>query len=105
MDYANKFGTATLTPVGPVVHVRTVVGTTVIDDGYGFDMDTAEKLALITENARLQPSYNMARRLCYVMLHHSPSQVQVCRLDRLTYVGGDPSETLNHLNNCQPALI
>lgn len=53
MEYTNRFGTATLTQVGPIVHVKTIDGATVIDDGYGFDVDTAMKLALITENARV----------------------------------------------------
>lgn len=105
MNYTNRYGEATLTPVGPIVHVSTVRGEQVIDDGYGFDMDTAGKLALITENRRLQPAYNMVRRLSYVMLHHSPSDVQICRLDHLNYTGGDPWDTLNYLNKLQPSMV
>lgn len=98
MDYENQYGTATLTPVGPVVHVSTVVGVDVIDAGYGFDLDTAAKLALITENAQLQPAYSMERRQAYVLHHHSPSTVQVCRLDALVCTEIDPHATLDRLN-------
>lgn len=105
MDYANKYGNATLTPIGPTVHVSKICGEDVIDSGYGFDMDTAAKLALITENDRLQPAFNMTRKLAYVVLHHSPSDVQVCRLDALAYTGGDPHSTLNFLNKCQPPIF
>jgi hypothetical protein len=105
MDYSNKYGTATLTPVGPVVHVSAVVGTEVIDSGYGFDMDTAAKLALVTENFRLQPSYNMERKRFYVMYHHTPSTVQVCRLDALACTEEDPHATLSYLNKCDPVVM
>lgn len=98
MDYRNKFGTATLTPVGPIVHVSEVVGSEVIDAGYGFDLTTAAQLALVTENARLQPAYNMARSQSYVLCHHSPSTVQVCRLDALSCTETDPHATLDRLN-------
>lgn len=99
MDYKNQYGSATLTPVGPTVHVSKVVGADVIDAGYGFDLDAAAKLSLITENARLQPAYNMARRQCYVLYHHSPSEVQVCRLDALVSTEADPHATLDRLNS------
>ena len=105
MDYKNKYGTATLTPIGPIVHVSKVVGAEVIDAGYGFDMATAERLALVTENARLQPAYNMARRQCYVVCHHSPSEVQVCRLDALVCTETDPHATLNRLNKYAQMVV
>lgn len=98
MDYQNQYGSATLTPIGPVIPVSKVVGADVIDAGYGFDLDTAAKLALVTENARLQPAYNMARRQCYVIYHHSPSTVQVCRLDALACTEDAPHVTLDRLN-------
>lgn len=105
MNYSNKYGTATLTPVGPIVHVSAVVGTDVIDSGHGFDIDTAAKLALVTENFKLQPSYNMARKKCYVMYHHTPSTVQVCRLDALDCTENDPHTTLDYLNRCAPVAM
>lgn len=98
MDYKNRYGTAALTPVGPVTPVSKIVGVDVIDAGYGFDLDTAAKLALVTENARLQPAFNMARRQCYVLYHHSPNTVQVCRLDSLVCTEADPHATLDRLN-------
>lgn len=98
MDYSNKYGTATLTPVGPVVHVSDVVGSDVVDAGYGFDIGTSAKLALITENVSLQPAFNMARRQGYVLYHHTSSTVQVCRLDALTCTQDDPHATLDRLN-------
>ena len=98
MDYKNQYGTATLTLVGPIIHVSKVVGADVIGAGYGFDLDTAAKLALITENARLQPAYNMALRQFYVLFHHSPSEVQVCKLDALASTEAEPHVTLERLN-------
>ena len=98
MDYKNKYGTATLTPVGPIIHVSEVVGSEVIDAGYGFDLTTSAKLALITENVRLQPAYNMVRCQSYVIYHHTPSAVQVCRLDALVCTEADPHATLDWLN-------
>lgn len=97
MDYKNEYGTATLTPVGPITHVSAIVGQEVIAAGYGFSIDTAAKLALITENHRLQPSYNMALRQCYVLFHHTPSEVQVCRLDQLECTEVNPHATLANL--------
>lgn len=105
MDYSNKCGTATLTPVGPIVHVSAVVGTEVIDAGHGFDIDTAAKLALVTENCKLQPSYNMERKQCYVLYHHTPSTVQVCRLDALACTEDDPHATLDYLNKRAPVAM
>lgn len=90
MKYTSEYGTATLTPIGPELHVSRVDGTSIIDEGFGFDIDTAAKLVLITGNQHLQPAYNMSRRMCYVVYHHSPNMVQVCRLDKLNYIGEDP---------------
>lgn len=98
LDFKNRFGTATLTLVGPTIPVSTVVGAEVINAGYGFDMDTAAKLALITENARLQPAYNMELRQWYVLFHHSPSDVQVCRVDAVVCTEADPHAMLDRLN-------
>lgn len=99
MNYSNKYGTAVLTPLGSIIHVSDIVGSDVVDAGYGFDTDTAEKLALITENVRLQPSFNMARRQWYVVYHHTSNTVQVCRLDELTCTEDEPRATLARLNN------
>ena len=105
MEYSNKYGIATLTPVGPIIHVSKVNGAEVIGDGYGHDIDTAAKLALVTENHKLQPAYNMALKKCYVLFHHTPSTVQVCRLDALVCHESDPHGTLDLLNRCAPAMM
>lgn len=47
----------------------------------------------------------MARRLCYVMKHHGPSMVQVCRLDMLDCTEEDPDSTLRMLNAGMPVFF
>jgi len=105
MDYANRYGSATLSPVGPVMRVSDVIGASVIDAGHSFDLKTAAQLALVTGNVGLQLAYNMARRMCYVVKHHSPSTVQVCHLDKLECTEDDPDSTLRMLNAGMPAFF
>lgn len=104
MQYSNRYGAAEISLIGEVVHVSEINGAAVVNAGYGFDIDTAEKLALITENRHLQPAYNRATKSFYVMYHHTSIMVQVCRLDGLTYTGGDPRLTIEQLNRCQYSL-
>lgn len=91
MIYKNRHGEAELKLHGDIVHVSTVRGACPLL----FDMDTAEKLLLITENRKIQVAcvYPDLTKL-YAVYHHTSSAVQVAEIVSLKYTGGNPSHAI-----------
>ena len=61
-----------------------------------FDLDTAEKIALITENRRVQicPHLFPVDGLAYLILHDSPSTAAICSVNIEAFVCDTPAAAM-----------
>lgn len=92
LDFQNRYGRLTLKLVSDVRPVKGIRGVD-IDDCHKFDMDTAEKIALITDNRGIQLCYGAGARL-YVVAHDTPSTCAVARIETMSYVGQNPAQEI-----------
>lgn len=94
-QFENVFGCVTFVPVTEAMHVSKIRGAD-LDPGCLFDIETAEKVALITENRHIQlcSFKTVDGWRCYVVLHETASTAAVAKLDALTYVGKTPAHEL-----------
>lgn len=79
--YANQYGKLEIETVGPYQAVREVD----TDLAERFSIDTAERIALITDNRRIQLCPARNRRDMYLMHHESISVVAPCRIISLSF--------------------
>lgn len=95
LDFQNRYGRLTLSLVSEVRPVNEIHGVD-LDDAIKFDIDTAERIALITDNRGIQiaPHKVGDKWRCYVVVHDSPSTVAVAKIETLDYVGRDPKQEL-----------
>lgn len=96
-QFHNKFGSVTLRPIADVTHVKNIRGAE-LDAGCMFDVETAEKLALITENRRIQicPFKGPKGWQCYAVLHETEATAAVAEIAELTYTGGIPAKEIHN---------
>ncbi len=92
LHFKNKYGTLTLKLVSAVMPVDSIHGAD-IDNAYKFDLKTAEKVALITENRRIQIGGTNAHD-CYVVAHESVSTAAIARIETMDYMSGVPAQEL-----------
>lgn len=92
LNFKNGYGTLTLALVSAVMPVDAIRGADV-DVAYKFDLETAEKVALITENRRVQIGGTNAHD-CYVVAHESVSTAAIARIETMNYVGGVPAHEI-----------
>lgn len=92
LNFKNGYGTLTLALVSAVMPVDAIRGADV-DDAHKFDLETAEKVALITENRRVQIGGTNAHD-CYVVAHESVSTAAIARIETMNYVGGVPAHEI-----------
>lgn len=105
--YQNKFGNVTFRPIAEVTHVKNIRGAA-LDARCMFDVATAEKIALITENRRIQicPFKGADGWRCYVVLHESESTAAVAEIEELNYTGGVPAQEIHNARRADvPAHI
>jgi hypothetical protein len=98
--YSNRFGTVEITPVTPFMPVSSIRKTHPQAQENTFDLHTAEKIALITENRRIQlcPHFPIDG-LAYLVLHDSPSMAAICRVNVLEFsCATSPAEMIETLN-------
>lgn len=106
VKFKNEFGALTLTPVTGFMPVSQISSKHPLAAESSFDMETAEKVALITGNRGIQlvlhyPLNNKA----FVVLHDSPATAAICSASLEEFqCTGTPAEMLNTLNRgFQPA--
>lgn len=92
LHFKNGYGTLTLKLVSAVMPVDSIRGAD-IADAYKFDLHTAEKVALITGNRRIQIGGTNAHD-CYVVAHESTSTAAIACIETMNYVGGVPAKEL-----------
>ncbi|HAY3553782.1 hypothetical protein [Elizabethkingia meningoseptica] len=83
--YKNKYGSLKLIPVSDLMKVSNIKGVD-IDKKYKFDINTAEKVALITENYDTQISFGFPiTNHAYIIKHESSSTGYICELSELNF--------------------
>lgn len=95
-QFENRFGSVSFRPIAEVTHVKNIRGAD-LDARCMFDVETAEKIALITENRRIQicPYKGADGWRCYVVLHESESTAAVAEIEGLNYTGGVPAAEIH----------
>lgn len=96
LDFQNRYGRLSLSLVSDVRAVKDIHGKD-IDDCHKFAIDTAEKIALITDNRGIQicPTKGDAGWLCYVVAHETPSTAAIARIEAIEYLGGNPAQEIH----------
>ena len=103
---SNRFGSVVLTPVTEFMAVGLIRKTHPQAVANTFDLDTAEKLALITENRRIQicPHFFPIDGLAYVVLHDSTSTAAICSVTIENFVCATPPADMLETLNRQESL-
>lgn len=101
LNFQNRYGQLTLVLVTDVRHVRDIHGKDV-DAAHKFGLETAEKIALVTDNRGIQLG-GLGAHDCYVVVHETPDTAAVARIETLTYTGGDPAQEIR--DAARPAQI
>lgn len=82
VHYANRFGAVEVTPVTDFMPLAGIRKTHPMAQAHVFDLTTAEQIALVTENRRVQVCVHYPLDgLAYLVLHDSPSTAAICRVD------------------------
>lgn len=105
--FSNKFGAVELTPVTEFMPVSSIRKTHPQAQANTFDLTTAEKIALITENRKIQicPHFPVDG-LAYLVLHDSPSTAAICRVVVEAFeCAQSPAEMLADLNRQAPSML
>ena len=101
IEYQGVFGYLRIAPVTRIMNVDSVSSEMEEVKVHKFDMETAEKIALITGNKGIQVGV-VDEKFCYLVHHESPSAVRVCRVDHIVFNSDeDPTDILNRLNQGQ----
>ena len=103
MKYENEYGKLIVEPLTDNRPVSSIKGADVPADCM-FDLDTAEKIVLITENQRSQIGVRPSRR-CYLVVHESPSSACAVRIVSLDYAGPDAGQEIERLAVPVPVLF
>lgn len=95
--HKNKFGSVAFRLVSDVLPVGDIRGAD-IESAHKFDIDTAEKIALITENGRVQicPVKEPGGWRFYVVLHATESTAAVAAIDSMHYTGANPRQEIRN---------
>jgi hypothetical protein len=104
MKYSNTYGSLQLEPIGPFKAVNTIRGVDLPDD-IKFSMDTAEKIALITDNRGIQLCFESFKKV-YVIIHQGPSLAAVARIVNMEFDEKiNPAQEIDRLAKCQPSFV
>ncbi len=106
VKYQNKYGTLELMPLEYRHVSETHHKTTPVD--LKFDTDTAEKIALITDNRHIQlvPNYPANLKEWMVCHHNAPDTCAVCRIVSINFVSDvDPQEEIQRCARREPRIL
>ena len=93
--YENKYGKLVVEHLTDYKPVSFIHGVDLPDDCM-FDLDTSEKIVLITENQRSQIGVRPSRR-CYLIVHESCSSACAVRIVSMEYTGPDAGQEIERL--------
>ena len=94
--YENKYGKLVVEHLTDYKPVSFIHGVDLPDDCM-FDLDTAEKIVLITENRRTQIGVMPPPRKCYLVVHESCSFACAVRIVSLDYTGPSAAQEIDML--------
>lgn len=97
-QFQNRYGRLEVEPVTPLLQVRNIRGVDYPDD-IKFDLETAERIVLITENRRSQIAFQewTQNGRAYMIVHTSPSEGYIVRIVSLDYTGPNAQEEIERL--------
>lgn len=97
IKYKNNYGQLELELVSEYIPVSTIKGSN-ISDSLKFSLETAEQIALITENRKIQICIPLDWKV-YVIIHNSPSTAAIAKIKSLDFIADiTPAEELHRLN-------
>ena len=106
IKYENEYGSLELLPLD-YLHVS-VVRHSDVPVELKFDTLTAERIALITDNRRIQlvPNYPKNLNEWYVAHHSAPDTCAVCRIVSLDFVSTvNPQEEIQRCARREPRIL
>jgi hypothetical protein len=108
MNYRNKYGQATLTPVTDVLHISAISASKMpgLISQVQLSIEEAEQLALITENRHIQITYSMETKQFYVVHHVTANTVQLCQatIDYKAHPHMSPATIIQNLRSDHHAI-
>lgn len=102
--YSNKYGTLVVEPITEVMPVKEVRLANFPDDAK-FDLDTAERVVLITENRRSQIVVASVHQPVGLVVHESPSTCWIARIVSLDYTGPNPQQAIEDERRRTPSIL
>lgn len=91
ITFTNRYGFLTLETTGEFMPVSSIVGAE-LPDQVKFTLETAEEVALISENKGIQICFEMPLTgKAYVLVHKTQSTAAVAKIKRLRYTASDPA--------------
>lgn len=96
-NYQNSHGKLALETVTEFVNVNTL-RVRDFPETCLFDLETAEKLALITRNKHIQICMDPETRRVGVIYHSAPDKAAICKIVNLDYTGNNAT---TELERCQ----
>jgi hypothetical protein len=83
--YKNKYGKLEIEPIADYQHVSEIHSKNVNQDCF-FDINTAEKIALITDNHNIQISFAHGNFKEFYLVHHIKSDIaRVCKINYVVF--------------------
>lgn len=96
--YNNKFGNLIVKPITDYMHIdNIIIDNEIVQKDCMFDIDTAEKIVLITENKNCQISTN-DKKWFYLVAHKSPSIVCVVKIVSINCYSKNPTQDIEDAN-------
>ena len=108
VSFSNSYGTVSVTPVTEFMAVSGIRKTHAQAKANTFSLDDAEKIALITENRKIQicPHFMPMDGLAYLILHDSPSTAAICKVEIKNFsCNKSAADEISMLNRMAPALV
>lgn len=99
--YENRYGVLVVVGLTEPMLIREIHGRDVPEE-HKFDLDTAERIVLITEN-RLSQVCIESKDSVYLVIHTSPSTGYVARVADLEYRG--PSSAAREISRLAPKAV
>jgi hypothetical protein len=97
LNYSNEYGSLSFELVTEFLPVSQINKTIVPEDAF-YPIETLEKIALITENKRLQPVYIFQDKRGYYILHNSVSTGAVVKISNISFTKDvNPEEEIDRL--------
>lgn len=103
--FENRFGKLTLTPITAYVPVSSILfDTCEAAQANTIDLESAEKVALITDNCNVQVCFPMQCKFesGYVIHHNGPSTASVCKVDIQAFQSDDGISPAEQIESLRP---